>query len=547
MTLQELMQKYGVTDPSKLFGGNLGALKTTHQDFYDQAGLSGASYRDAVANIAKKYADKKQLDEIDFGGLVPKNIGNTEESLMTGLNRPEYQFLQNEPGFMTDVNALNDKFGKLSGKIQVSPQLYSATLRHNQTPEGFQGSWIRDLNSIKYDPEYGAYLEAQGGNQDYGIDYYMPQAGMLKDLLSDPMFLMIATYGMGAALSGAGEASGALGGTESGWASGAEGMAAQEAGLGPEFLSDWGGSLSNQASAGGNMSWLEDWGYSPEDISFWEDFQFPSNSDVAPTFDPNSGFDVGMSDGAFDWDSFNQQWDSEYGNIMGNVDGPINDYGFSSNSWGDVLNYAKETGNYSSLLDKLKSSYDQYGKPIKSGYNAIDSLLSSGGAGGSNLMKILGSLGSSALGAYASNQQANATQALADKYASYGEPYRKRLADLYANPDGFLSSNEVQKPVQQGTNILARSLSTQGNPVASGNALQQLQSYSADQLFGKLGQEKDRLAGFGGLTNYNAAVPGLDSAAIGQKSNVFNAIGSGMSNIFNPQESLADILKRSGY
>ena len=155
---------------------------------------------------------------------------------------------------------------------------------------------------------------------------------------------------------------------------------------------------------------------------------------------------------------------------------------------------------------------------------------------------ILGALGRAIpglLGAYASSRATDQYKGLADQFASYGAPYRQRLSDLYANPSGFLSSQEVQKPVQMASDIMARSLSTQGNPTGSGNALQQLQSYSADQLFGRLGQEKDRLAGFGGLSAYNQEAPSAAANVISSSNNTANALMAGANNVFNPPKTLA--------
>lgn len=164
--------------------------------------------------------------------------------------------------------------------------------------------------------------------------------------------------------------------------------------------------------------------------------------------------------------------------------------------------------------------------------------------------KLLGSLGAAGLGAYASNKQSSAMDNLAQRYEGYGAPYRQKLSDLYKNPSSFLNSDEVQKPVQMGTDALMRSLSTKGNPFGSGNALQQGQSYASDQLFGRLGQEKDRLAGFGGLASYNGAAPQVASNAIGSNANMYNAIGSGLGNIFNPPKSsaqtMAEFMKSTG-
>ena len=124
-----------------------------------------------------------------------------------------------------------------------------------------------------------------------------------------------------------------------------------------------------------------------------------------------------------------------------------------------------------------------------------------------------------------------------------GAPYRDRLAALYNDPSKFLQSAEVTTPVQQGTDALARSLSVQGNPIGSGHALQELQNYSANQLFSRLGQEKDRLGGLGGLTAYNNAAPGTALAGVNAGSNVWNAAGSGLASLTNPQPNLVDIYK----
>lgn len=191
---------------------------------------------------------------------------------------------------------------------------------------------------------------------------------------------------------------------------------------------------------------------------------------------------------------------------------------------------ASDPGFFQSLIDQAKSD------PLGSASKALK-LINGGDTGSADLMKLLGSLGAAGLGAYASNQQSGDMNALAKRYEGYGAPYRQKLSALYANPDSFLQSNEVQKPVQMGTDNLMRSLSMQGNPFGSGNALQQGQSYASDQLFGRLGQEKDRLAGFGGLSSYNQAAPQAATNAIGSNANMYNAIGSGIGNIFNPPKS----------
>ena len=161
-----------------------------------------------------------------------------------------------------------------------------------------------------------------------------------------------------------------------------------------------------------------------------------------------------------------------------------------------------------------------------------------------------------ALGALGSSAQNSALEDLVrlqgankDALLAFGAPYRQRLAGLYDNPAAYLNSPEVQIPVQQGTDAVARALSVQGNPIGNGTALQELQNYSANQLFGRLGQEKDRLAGFGGLTQYNNAGANqfgnlqAQTALAQGEGNMWNALGYGLNQVFNPQPTLADLLK----
>lgn len=187
--------------------------------------------------------------------------------------------------------------------------------------------------------------------------------------------------------------------------------------------------------------------------------------------------------------------------------------------------------------------------------NLISKLLGSNTAANS-LTSLLPKLLPSLLGVAGSAAQNKALEDIVglqgqnrDALLAFGAPYRQRLAGLYDNPSGFLNSPEVQVPVQQATNAMARALSTQGNPVGNGTALQEMQNYSANQLFGRLGQEKDRLAGFGGLTAYNNAGANqfgnlqAQTALAQGEGNMWNALGYGLNQVLNPQPTLADLLK----
>ena len=222
--------------------------------------------------------------------------------------------------------------------------------------------------------------------------------------------------------------------------------------------------------------------------------------------------------------------------------GEAGGYGFTSaETLGQLPQLLGEAGGYGisgsegNIFESLikQATSNPFGEAAKT----LQSI--TGSANSADWMRMLGGALSSGVGAYAANKQSNALEDMAERYEGYGAPYRQRLSNLYANPDSFLQSNEVQKPVQMGTDSLMRSLSMSGNPFGSGNALQQGQSYASDQLFSRLGQEKDRLAGFGGLANYNAAAPAATSNAINSNANAWNAAGAGANNIFSPPQTPA--------
>lgn len=164
-----------------------------------------------------------------------------------------------------------------------------------------------------------------------------------------------------------------------------------------------------------------------------------------------------------------------------------------------------------------------------------------------NAVSLLGRLGAAGLGAYGANKQSKALSGLAGQYSEYGAPYRAMLAQSYANPSAFLANSpDIKAAVDQGTSALARALSVRGNPAQSGTALQEMQNYATQGLYGQLGNERQRLANFGGLTALTSAVPSLSAQAIGANSGMYNALGYGLQQATNPQPTIQDLLKMIG-
>lgn len=229
----------------------------------------------------------------------------------------------------------------------------------------------------------------------------------------------------------------------------------------------------------------------------------------------------------------------------------------SSVPYGQSMATPEELAQMKSLYPDWKNALDgvtDAGSLLGPVGNTIKSLLGGtgtpGASGGDDWLKsllggngqTLGALGSSLLGYLGSKSQTDALTAQADKYSAMGEPYRQRLSDLYANPSSFLTSPGVKGSVDQGTQSLMRSLSTQGNPFGSGNALQQGQSYATNSLYDKLNQEKQTLGNLGGLSSFNAAAPTAATQAITSGSNAWNALGAGANNIFNPPQTAAQTM-----
>lgn len=80
----------------------------------------------------------------------------------------------------------------------------------------------------------------------------------------------------------------------------------------------------------------------------------------------------------------------------------------------------------------------------------------------------------------------------------------------YGNPGGLIEANKA---------------------IVSGTALPAIQEYQRTN------------AGAGGLANLAAAYPATQNSAAGANSNIYNSLGVAAADIFNPRQSLNDLLK----
>lgn len=362
----------------------------------------------------------------------------------------------------------------------------------NPSPFNDQVTWGRQNEPLMY---------ADGNAQ---VEYSKPQSEWFDSIIP-----MLIAGGFGASLFGLGGGANLFGNMFGGGSAAATGAMDAGAGFGASGAGDAAGMLGNGLYGDGITSSIA-YGANPTAVS---------SSGGNGMFDLNSFMDS-FSPGSFTPEG--------YAPSAGSVGGAAVDTGLTgSELWSGLGSAPVGSGGFS-LTDLLG--------------NNGSSILKSLTGNGASLSSLLGKLGAAGLGAYASNQQSNALNDLAGRYEGYGAPYRARLSSLMANPDSFINSNEVQVPVQQGTNALMRSLSTSGNPFGSGNALQQGQNYASNSFYDKLQGKENQLAAFGGLANFNSAAPGASTAAIGAQGNAANAIGAGLNDIFNPPKTLAENL-----
>lgn len=166
------------------------------------------------------------------------------------------------------------------------------------------------------------------------------------------------------------------------------------------------------------------------------------------------------------------------------------------------------------------------------------SRLLNGTATQEDYLALAGQVAPALLQAYGANQQQGQLSELANKYIAMGAPYRDQLASISQDPSQFYNSPGAQ----QALDATLRKLSVQGNPAGSPYS----QSLAIGSLYDRYGQERQLLGNLGGLASYNAAAPQTAQNAIGAGGQVYNAIGTGLGNVLNPQPSLADMFKKYG-
>jgi hypothetical protein len=148
-------------------------------------------------------------------------------------------------------------------------------------------------------------------------------------------------------------------------------------------------------------------------------------------------------------------------------------------------------------------------------------------------------------GAYASGEQADAYRDLADQYLAFGAPSRERFEGSFGPDFSLADMPGFTESMDTTTDTLLRRLSAKdGNPFGSPGGLAEIQKYVTGNVALPALNEYRRLnAGAGGLAALTAAAPGASSSAVGAERGIFDAIGAGAADIFNPPRTLEDILR----
>jgi hypothetical protein len=373
-------------------------------------------------------------------------------------------------------------------------------------------------------------LRAQQGQEDHNIWAGQQQSddglfgGGLGDLLKIASLVggglgLAGLAGLGPFASAGGLSAGA-GLTEAGWGFGAGGLGL-DAGLT--------GAATAGGTLGGGMDWWNtDWGTEGLVNNGIETMPFTTDPRFAGT---TVDFTTSKVGGLNMNDYYSMLDDIQAGTNGVTAPSPTMSIPGYGDIYGPMGNILKNVNNIPGLSQLLRGA----SSGNTSALDAIKKIFSGNGSWSDGL-SALGGIAPSLLGMYASNQQTNALKDLANKYSEYGAPYRSQLAEISADPNKFYNSTAAQK----GVDTVLNKLSIGGNP--SGSPYKQ--QLAVDSLWNDYGKERDRLAGFGGLTNYNAAAPSLDAQAVNSQGNMYNALGAGLNDIFNPKTSLADLLKQ---
>lgn len=157
--------------------------------------------------------------------------------------------------------------------------------------------------------------------------------------------------------------------------------------------------------------------------------------------------------------------------------------------------------------------------------------------------RALGTAASTGLGVAGSNQQAGALDALSRRYESYGAPSRARYEASFAPGFTMASDPGYSDALDQTTKAFLHKASIGGNPAGSPNAWEQtLKDVNSSFAFPALQAYRGLNANAGGIAGSSATSANFAGGAVNAGRGVYDALGAGAADIFNPKKSLADLM-----
>lgn len=211
---------------------------------------------------------------------------------------------------------------------------------------------------------------------------------------------------------------------------------------------------------------------------------------------------------------------------------------------GAALGTAPLASGSAGILDTIKSLLSSPGANAASTASGLIKQLT-GADVSPGMLDLIGKLGSTALGVYGSNQQADATKDLYNRFFDLGAPYRASLASLEADPNSFYNSDIVKGAIQQSSDAMANSLSMRGNPANNPGALQEIQKNTTRGLLDAYNNRFSQLASAGQLGVGQSAALGTN--AVSSQGGLTNALGAGLQSVLGNQRDYAgdflDILR----
>ena len=167
-----------------------------------------------------------------------------------------------------------------------------------------------------------------------------------------------------------------------------------------------------------------------------------------------------------------------------------------------------------------------------------------GTATAADYAQVLGGVGSGILGAVGSNAQADAYSDIANKYLNLGAPYRDRLNASYQPGFSMANQPDFMNSLNIGADAAARATSAKsGNPVDNPGAYAEMQKYISGSLaLPQLNTYRSQLGTFCNLGTNTAGAN--DSAAAGQTSGMYNALGYGLGQATQPDNPFKGLLNQ---